>query len=139
MKVLFTVVWGGSREQARDGGHPEMNNTLRLRGHGEESQLIAGIVQEGWLGSFKLLIKILCQSRGGLGRNTLTNFFCQCLPSAKNSTAANLASPGDAVLGDQFAKAQAGKSKEWIWKWGRVEKGECRLTSILWTLDHFLS
>lgn len=53
VKVLFTVMWGGSREQATDGGHPEMNNTLRLRGHVEESQPIAGIVQEGWLGSFK--------------------------------------------------------------------------------------
>lgn len=96
VKILLTVMCIGLREQARDGGHPETSNTLRLRGHGEESPQIAGTIEQGPLGRHcslrgrKLLTEMLCQTRGGLGRNTLAYFFCQCLPSAKPKPA-NLA------------------------------------------------
>lgn len=50
MKVLLTVTCVGLREQARDGGHPETSNTLRLRGHGEERPLTAGNTEQGPLG-----------------------------------------------------------------------------------------
>lgn len=90
------------------------------------------------LRGMKLLTQVPCQNRRELGRNTLTYFFCQFLPSVKpKQQPPGPCRPGDAVLGDRLAKAQAEKSKEWIWEGGSGEKGECRLTSRLWIIFYF--
>lgn len=107
MKVLLTVKWVGLRGQVKDGRHPETSHTLRLRAHGEESQLTVGTVGEGspsrycHLRGMKLLTQVPCQNRRRLGRNTLTYVFCQFLPSVKPKQQPPWpCHPGDAVLGD---------------------------------------
>lgn len=138
MEILLTVVLVGLREHAREyyqaegtwRGEPAANWNCR-RGATE-----GPLGRHCSLREMKLLTQMLCQSRGGLGRNPVTYYFCHFLPLVKPKQQSTWpGSPGDAVLADQFAEAQAAKSKERIWE-GQWGEGGMQINKC--TLDHCL-
>lgn len=138
MEVLFTVMWGGLQEQARNGGHPEMNNTLRLRAHGEESQLVAGIVQEGWPGSFKkdkAANKDTLSKQRGIGKKYSDQFLLPVSPICQTQQQPTWLAQEMQSLVINLLKHRQEKAKNGF---GRGQGGEGGMQINQYTLDYFL-
>lgn len=139
VKILLTVMGIGLREQVRDGSHPGTSKMIRLRGHGEESQLTAGTVEEGPPGRHCSLrgMKLLTDA---LSKQRVTGKKYSDLSSASASYQANpnssqhdwgaqeMKSLVICLLKHRQKRAKNG------WGKGSKEKGGCRLH----TLDQFL-
>lgn len=96
VRVLHTVMRVRGREQARAGRHLETRILFRLRGHGEESQLLARTVgdeppaRHGNLRGMKLLADALSKQRGTEKKHS-DLFLLPVPPISQTETAANLA------------------------------------------------